>query len=187
MAEAQSLTLRTRIADAPTPVVRGRHVRRRPVGLRRGDVRARTSRPSPRKWCGSVDLTADSVWRRGRRGRSWATCSPPRNVSYRRHPSGRLPSNGRRRRDPRAIRQPRVRAAYRDSAFTFRYRSVPHMLTHHRTWDGPIKAAFDALDPPGQETLAAVLRRHLRRQQPRPRTAPSYGPATISRSSPPWR
>jgi len=41
--------------------------------------------------------------------------------------------------------------------FTFRYRSGQHVLTHHRAWDGRIKAAFDALDPHSQKLLEAAL------------------------------
>jgi ubiquinone/menaquinone biosynthesis C-methylase UbiE len=41
--------------------------------------------------------------------------------------------------------------------FTFRYRSPRHMLEYFRTWDGPTRAAFEALDAGGQDGLAADL------------------------------
>jgi ubiquinone/menaquinone biosynthesis C-methylase UbiE len=41
--------------------------------------------------------------------------------------------------------------------FTFRYRSPRHMLEYFRTWDGPTRVAFEALDADGQDRLAADL------------------------------
>jgi ubiquinone/menaquinone biosynthesis C-methylase UbiE len=41
--------------------------------------------------------------------------------------------------------------------FVFRYRSPQHMLQHVRAYDGPIKVSFNALDPDGQQELAAEL------------------------------
>jgi SAM-dependent methyltransferase len=41
--------------------------------------------------------------------------------------------------------------------FTFRHRSAQHVLTHHRAWDGWIKAAFEVLDDDGQEIFEAAL------------------------------
>lgn len=41
--------------------------------------------------------------------------------------------------------------------FTFRYRSPGHMLEHFRTWDGPTRVTFEALDAEGQDRLAADL------------------------------
>lgn len=41
--------------------------------------------------------------------------------------------------------------------FTFRYRSSQHMLEYFRTWDGPTRVAFEALDAGGQDRLAADL------------------------------
>ena len=41
--------------------------------------------------------------------------------------------------------------------FVFRFRSPHHMLEHFRTWDGPTRVAFEALDTAGQDRLAADL------------------------------
>lgn len=41
--------------------------------------------------------------------------------------------------------------------FTFRYRSPQHMLEYFRTWDGPTRAVFEALDAGGRAGLAADL------------------------------
>ena len=49
----------------------------------------------------------------------------------------------------------RLRIATRQ--VTFRYRSPRHMLEHFRTCDGPTRAAFEALDAAGQDSLAGDL------------------------------
>ena len=49
----------------------------------------------------------------------------------------------------------RLRIATRH--FTVRYRSPRHMLEYFRTWDGPTRVAFEALDAEGQDRLAADL------------------------------
>jgi ubiquinone/menaquinone biosynthesis C-methylase UbiE len=41
--------------------------------------------------------------------------------------------------------------------FTFRYRSPRHMLEYFRTWDGPTRAVFEALDTDEQNRLAADI------------------------------
>jgi ubiquinone/menaquinone biosynthesis C-methylase UbiE len=41
--------------------------------------------------------------------------------------------------------------------FTFRYRSLRHMLEYFRAWDGLTRAAFEALDADGQDRLEADL------------------------------
>jgi hypothetical protein len=48
-------------------------------------------------------------------------------------------------------------------SFIFRYPSVAHYIEYHRTFFGPIRKAFEVLDPAGQEALVRDLEELLDR------------------------